>query len=135
MVLAQRASAEGTFQVVPPVVASAATRYQRARALEKHHLAIMGRHDLLADWTDDVREMVLAARERIYDAQSARAEFRAQISTFVSTLRAAGEPLPTVLRHTRSMMQLLERSGALDPDGGWLEAEILEWAIAEYEAQ
>jgi hypothetical protein len=38
-----------------------------------------------------------------------------------------------VLRHTRQMVQLLETSGALRNDGGWLEAEVLEWAIEEFE--
>ena len=31
------------------------------------------------------------------------------------------------------MLQLLETQGALRGDGGWLEAEVLEWAIEEYE--
>jgi hypothetical protein len=31
------------------------------------------------------------------------------------------------------LIQLLENSGALKEDGGWLEAEVLEWAIEEYE--
>jgi hypothetical protein len=59
--------------------------------------------------------------------------FRAQIREFVVALRMAREPLSSVLRHTRSMLQMLELSGALRGDGGWLEAEVLEWAIEEYE--
>ncbi len=102
MVSQQRATAEERFDVVPPVVASAATRYQYARA-------------------------------RIHEAREARGLFRGQVRTFVLTLRSAGEPLPAVLRHTRSMIQLLERVNAITPDDGWLEAEVLEWAIEEFE--
>jgi len=51
----------------------------------------------------------------------------------VLTLRAASEPLPAVLRQTRALLQRLETSGALRSDGGWLEAEVLEWAIEEFE--
>jgi hypothetical protein len=47
--------------------------------------------------------------------------------------RAAGEALPQVLRHTRFMLQGLERVGAIRDDNGWFEAEVLEWAIEEYE--
>jgi hypothetical protein len=32
------------------------------------------------------------------------------------------------------MLHYLERTGALKEDGGWLEAEVLEWAIEEYES-
>lgn len=133
MVLPQRATAEPTYQVVPPVVALAATRYQAARAVEKEHLAIMARHNLLGEWSEEVRATVLAARERVQEARAARDEFRRQVRTFVIALRTASEPLSAVLRHTRSMLQLLEQSGALEPDDGWLEAEVLEWAMEEYE--
>ena len=54
----------------------------------------------------------------------------------VSSSWRCGEPTsrsPRVLRHTRTMLQLLENAGALKEDGGWLEAEVLEWAIEEYE--
>jgi len=134
MVFPQRSVAEDTFQVVPPIVATAATAYQRARRIEKEQLALMARHDLLGDWSDDVRATVLEARARIHEARDARARFRAQVEQFVVALRAARDPLSAVLRHTRSMVQLLERAGAIDSDDGWLEAEVLEWAIETYES-
>ena len=133
MVLPQRATAEASFSVVPPVVTGAASRYQRLREVEKEHLALMSRHNLLADWTDEVTAVVLAARERIHEARAAREQFRDQVREFVRSMRDANESLPSVLRYTRSMMQLLESGGAITSDGGWLEAEVLEWAIEEYE--
>ena len=130
----QRAVAEVTeFSPVPPMVAAAATRYQRFREIEQFHLERMARHNLLADWTPEIRAIVLDARERIREARAAREEFRRQVREFVVALRSTGEPLPAVLRHTRTMLQLLETSGALRNDGGWLEAEVLEWAIEEFE--
>jgi len=123
----------GEFSFVPPVVASAATRYQRLREIERSHLAQMARHNLVQDWTSETREVVLDARESIFEAREARDEFRTQVREFVQALRANREPLPAVLRYTRAMLQLLERSGALESDGGWLEAEVLEWAIEEFE--
>src|SRR5437868_15513124 len=130
----QRAIAEVTeFNLVPPVVAAAATRYQRFREIEQHHLERMSRHNLLVDWTAEVRAIVLDARERIREARVAREEFRRQVREFVLALRAATEPLPVVLRQTRALLQRLEMSGALRNDGGWLEAEVLEWAIEEFE--
>ena len=130
----QRAIAEvAEFSLVPPMVAAAATRYQRFKEIEQDHLERMARHNLLVDWTPEVRATVLDARERIREARVARAEFRRQIREFVLALRSVSEPLPAVLRHTRAMVQLLETSGALRSDGGWLEAEILEWAIEEFE--
>ncbi|HEX8942454.1 MAG TPA: hypothetical protein VF785_04895 [Gemmatimonadaceae bacterium] len=130
----QRAVAEvAEFSFVPPMVAAAATRYQRFREIEQFHLERMARHNLLVDWTPEVRAIVLDARERIREARSARDEFRRQVRDFVLALRSASEPLPAVLRHTRAMLQLLETAGALRNDGGWLEAEVLEWAIEEYE--
>jgi len=130
----QRAIADvAEFSLVPPMVAAVATRYQRFREIEQHHLERMASHNLLADWTTEVRAVVLDARERIKEARVAREEFRRQVREFVLALRSAHEPLPVVLRHTRAMLQLLERSGALRNDGGWLEAEVLEWAIEEFE--
>lgn len=130
----QRAVAEVTaFSPVPPIVAAAATRYQRFREIEQFHLERMARHNLLADWTPEIRAIVLDARERIREARAAREEFRRQVREFVVALRSASEPLPAVLRHTRTLLQLLETSGALRSDGGWLEAEVLEWAIEEFE--
>jgi hypothetical protein len=29
---------------------------------------------------------------------------------------------------------MLEQSGAIQSDGGWLEADVLEWAIEDYES-
>jgi hypothetical protein len=133
MVLPQRAPV-AEFSVVPPVISIAAERYQRFKQIEKDHLALMARHNLLDEWSDDVRATVLEARERIKEARAAREDFRQQVREFVHALRAAGDSLPSTLRHTRSMLQLLERSGAVAPDGGWLEAEVLEWAIEEYES-
>jgi hypothetical protein len=130
----QRAVAEvSEFSPVAPMVAAAATRYQRFREIEQFHLERMARHNLLADWTPEVRAIVLDARERIREARAARDDFRRQVREFGVARRLAGEPLPAVLRHTRGMLQLLETSGALRNDGGWLEAEVLEWAIEEFE--
>ena len=134
MVPQQHATARtDEFSVVPPEVAGAATRYQRLREVEAEHLALMAQHNLLDDWSADVRATVLDARERVREARAARADFRRQVSEFVLALRTTRTPLPAVLRHTRVMLQLLERSGAIHGDGGWLEAEVLEWAIEEYE--
>jgi hypothetical protein len=121
------------FRVVPPDVATAAGRYQTLRAIEAEHLGLMARHNLLEEWTPDVRATVLRARDRIREARDARAEFRTQVRDFVLALRATHEALPAVLRHTRVMVQLLESSGAVTPDDGWFEAEVLEWAIEEFE--
>jgi predicted RNA-binding Zn ribbon-like protein len=130
----QRVVAEVTeFNLVPPMVAAAATRYQRFREIEQHHLERMARFNLLADWTTETRSVVLDARERIREARAAREDFRRLVREFVLALRSASEPLPVVLRQTRAMLQLLETSGALRSDGGWLEAEVLEWAIEEFE--
>jgi predicted RNA-binding Zn ribbon-like protein len=130
----QRVVAEvAEFNLVPPMVAAAATRYQRFREIEQHHLERMARFNLLADWTTETRSVVLDARERIREARAAREDFRRLVREFVLALRSASEPLPVVLRQTRAMLQLLETSGALRSDGGWLEAEVLEWAIEEFE--
>jgi predicted RNA-binding Zn ribbon-like protein len=115
------------------MVAAAATRYQRFREIEQHHLERMARFNLLADWTTETRSVVLDARERIREARAAREDFRRLVREFVLALRSASEPLPVVLRQTRAMLQLLETSGALRSDDGWLEAEVLEWAIEEFE--
>src|SRR5215216_5093739 len=111
MVPQQRAYAEvGEYSIVPPVVASAATRYQRLKEIERLHLALMARHDLVREWSPEVREVVLDAREHICEARAARDEFRRQVREFVLALRATREPLSAVLRHTRAMLQLLETS-------------------------
>jgi hypothetical protein len=130
----QRAIAEvAEYSLVPATIAAAATRYQRFREIEQLHLERMARHNLLVDWTTEVRAIVLDARERIREARVAREDFRRQVREFVLALRKADKSLPSALRHTRQMVQLLETSGALRNDGGWLEAEVLEWAIEEFE--
>ena len=135
MVPQQHATARpDAYRVVPPEIEAAASRYQTFREIEAEHLALMARHNLLDEWTPDVRATVLAARERVREAREARADFRCQVREFVLALRVTRESLPTVLRHTRVMLQLLERTGAIRGDGGWLEAEVLEWAIEEFES-
>ena len=134
MVRAQRATAEeAEYSLVPAEIAAAATTYQQMKEVESVHLAEMARHNLLLEWTDDVRAVVVEARARIQEAGAARTRFREHVREFVRALRGAREPLSAVLRHTRVMMRLLEQSGAVRVDDGWLEAEVLEWAIEEYE--
>jgi len=134
MVLPQRTSAEELFTLVPAVIADSARQYQRVRSAEQTHLAAMARVNLLAEWTPEVRAVVLEAREAVRQAREARADFRLHVRQFVLALHGARDPLPAVLRHTRSMLQLLERGGSIEADGGWFEAEVLEWAIQEYES-
>jgi hypothetical protein len=119
--------------VVPPDIAAAATRYQAFREIEAEHLALMSTFDLSREWSAEIRQIVFNAGDHIRHARDARLHFRAQVRDFVLALRRAREPLSAVLRQTRSMLQLLETSGALRGDGGWLEVEVLEWAIEEYE--
>ena len=134
MVLPQRVTADETFRLVPPMLAAVATAHQRARAAELAQLAAMGRLDLPEPWSDATRSTVLLTRERIHEAQSARAHFRDQIREFVITLRDAGEPASSALRHTRSMIHLLESTGAIEADGGRTESVVLGWAIEDYES-
>jgi len=146
MVLPQRATADATldapmtvataasFGPILPRLAEAAARYQRLREIEQAHLALMGRHNLLTEWTAEVRDVVLEARARIQEACQAREAFRRDVREFVLGLRAAREGLPSVLRRTRELVQLLERTGALPADDGWVEAEVLEWAIEEFDS-
>lgn len=117
----------------PPAIAAAASRYQTFREIEAEHLALMARHNLFGEWTADVRSTVIEARARVCEAREARADFRRQVRDFVIALRGRSESLPAVLRQTRVMLRLLERAGSIRGDGGWLEAEVLEWAIEEYE--
>ena len=119
--------------LLPPSLASAATRYQRERETEGKHLALMARHNLLDNWTPDVQATVLAAREHVRAARVAREAFRAHVREFVLGLRTERQTLPSVLRQTRALVLGLQASGAIHDDGGWLEAEILEWAIEDYE--
>ena len=114
-------------------IQSAATMYQRACALEKEQLAVMARHNLLAEWTDEVRLSVVEARQRIKDAQLARAAFRGMVRGYVAQLRGTREPLSAVLRRVRGIVQQLEYAGAIASDDGWLEADVVEWAIEDYE--
>jgi hypothetical protein len=116
------------------MLAAVATAHQRARTAELAQLAVMGRLDLREPWSDATRSTVLLARQRIHEARSARADFRGQIREFVVTLRDAGEPASSALRYTRSMMRLLESTGAIEADGGQTEAEVLGWAIEDYES-
>lgn len=134
MVLPQRAIAEQEFRVVPPAIADAASRYQRFKEIEREHLALMAQHNLLLEWTEEVHQTVLEARSRIQQARAARAQFRQQVREFVLALRRERETLNAVLRHTRSMVELLANTGAISDDGGWFEAEVLEWAIEEFES-
>lgn len=134
MASAQRATAaDSDYSLIPREIAMAATRYQQMKEVESVHLAEMSRHNLLVEWTDDVRTVVLEARQQIRETCEARTRFREHIREFVHALRDAREPLSAVLRHTRVMVHLLERAGAIRGDDGWLEAEVLEWAIEEYE--
>ncbi len=131
---AQRATtAVNEYSLVPAEIAAAASCYQGMKEVESVHLAEMARHNLLLEWTDEVRMVVLDAREHVRATRDARSTFRMLVREFVHALRDAREPLSAVLRHTRVMVQLLERSGAIRADDGWLEAEVLEWAIEEYE--
>ena len=118
---------------ISPEIQCAATTYQRACALEKEQLALMARHNLLADWTDEVRHSVLEARQCIRDAQTARATFRRVVRGYVTQLRGTREPLSAVLRRVRAVVQQLEFTGAIAADDGWLEADVVEWTIEDYE--
>jgi len=133
--ISQQVAATSSYSkpAIPYEIATAATRYQVFRELEAEQLALMARQNLLVEWTPEVRASVLAAREHIKDAREARSRFREHVRAFVLGWRSAQEPLPQVLRHTRSMLQGLERIGAIREDDGWLEAEVLEWAIEEFE--
>ena len=129
----QAAALSFTKASVPHEFATAATRYQLYRELEAEHLAVMARQNLLTDWTAQTRATVLAAREYVKDTREARADLRDQVRMFVLRFRNTREPLKRVLQETRSVIQSLERAGAIRDDSGWFEAEVLEWAIEEYE--
>lgn len=118
---------------IPLEVADAATRYQAHREIEAEHLALMARHNLLDEWTPEVRRTVAAAREKVREARQARAGFRIQVRGLVLAMRERHDPLPAALRLTRAMLELLQQAGALRDDGGWLEAEVLEWVIEDYD--
>jgi hypothetical protein len=134
MGLQQQATARvPEYSFVTGDLAAAATRYQTFREVEAEHLAQMSKFDLSREWTPEVRLIVFNAGDHVRHARDARMRFRAHIRDFVIGLRMAREPLSSVLRQTRSMLESLELSGALRGDGGWLEVEVLEWAIEDYE--
>jgi hypothetical protein len=135
MGLQQRAnSVANAFPALPPGVADAASRYQQLREIEKGHLELMARHNLLADWTPEIRDTILEARKHIHETNAAREQFRTLVREVVKTLRAERMSLSGVLRHARALLQMLETSGAIRGDDGWLEADVLEWAIEDYES-
>jgi hypothetical protein len=113
-------------------VARAASAYQREREAEAAQLNRMAAHDLSIAWSSEVRETVLATRESVQGARAARREFRAHVRDFVLKLRDQGVDLSTVLRRARALLQSLQAVGAVHDDGGWFEAEVLEWAIEDF---
>ena len=121
------------YAFITAELAAAATRYQTFREVEAEHLARMSKFDLSREWTTEVRQIVFNAGDHVRHARDARMRFRAHIRDFVIGQRLSGVPLSAVLRQTRSVLQSLESSGALRGDGGWLEVEVLEWAIEDYE--
>jgi hypothetical protein len=129
----QRIAQREAPAAVTSEVASAAARYQRDREVEALQLAVMASHNLAGEWTPETRAAVIEAREHVRAARETRAAFRGEIREHVRALRSAREALPAILRSTRAMVQLLQSSGAIQDDGGWLEAEVLEWAIEEFE--
>ena len=134
MGLQQQATARvADYSIIAGELAAAATRYQTFREIEAEHLARMSKFDLSREWTAEVRQIVFNAGDHVRHARDARLRFRAHIRDFVIGLRLSREPLSAVLRQTRSILQSLESSGALRGDGGWLEVEVLEWAIEDYE--
>lgn len=135
MGLQQQATATvSDYSFAAPGLAAAATRYQTFREIEAEHLARMAKFDLSREWTAEVRQVVYNAGDHVRHARDARMQFRALVRDLVITRRLARAPLSLVLREVRSLLLRLESSGALRGDGGWLEAEVLEWAIEEYES-
>lgn len=129
----QAANSFNDYPLAATDVATAATRYQSFRDIEREHLALMARYNLALEWTAEVRQVVFNAGDHVRHARDARIALRHQVREFVLSLRCAHEPLSRVLERTRSLLELLETQGALHSDGGGLEAEVLEWAIEEYE--
>jgi hypothetical protein len=131
--LAQQAAASfEQFSPVPADISAAATRYQIYREVEAEHLAKMAQHDLLVDWSDDVRRTVLTAGDHFRHARDARANFRAAVRRFVRALRSERATVSSVLVTVQSMLRTLVDTGALRGDDSF-EAEVLTWAIEEYE--
>ncbi|HEY4303592.1 MAG TPA: hypothetical protein VGM82_03960 [Gemmatimonadaceae bacterium] len=135
MVLPHRVTTEESRQFMPPVLAAAAAEYQRARMAEASQLALMGQQSLNEEWSDEVRATVLTARRRIFETQQARAQLRDHVRDFVHAQRNAGDSASDVMRHTRSLIRLLESNGVFDTDDGRLEGELLVWATEAYEAR
>src|SRR3954469_25779236 len=79
----QVAARNDAHSYVPLDFANAATRYQAFREVEAEHLELMSRHNLLDDWTPEIRATVLAARHHIREAAEARARFRGLICDYV----------------------------------------------------
>jgi hypothetical protein len=129
----QAAKPINDYSLVSPAVAAAATRYQAFREIEAAHLALMGKFNLALEWTPEIRQVVFTAGDHIRHARDARQAFRQEVRELVLSMQRARESLAMVLSRTRSLIQTLEAQGALRRDGGWLEAEVLEWAIEEYE--
>jgi hypothetical protein len=129
----QAAKPINDFSLVSPSVAAAATRYQAFREIEAEHLAQMAQYNLALEWTPEIRQVVFNAGDHIRHARDARLAFRREVRELVVSMRRARESLSMVLQRTRSLIRMLEAQGALRGDGGWLEAEVLEWAIEEYE--
>jgi hypothetical protein len=121
------------YSLVSTEVAAAATRYQAFREIEAEHLALMAKYNLALEWTPEIRQVVFNAGDHIRHARDARLAFRHEVREFVIALRGVREPLSAVLHRTRSLLRMLETQGALRRDGGWLEVEVLEWAIEDYE--
>ena len=118
---------------ITPDIAAAATRYQAYREIEAAHLARMAKFDLSREWTSEMRQIVFNAGDQVRNARQARRRFRGFVRELVVARRLARDPLSAVLRRTRAWLQRLEDSGALRGDGGWLEVEVLEWVIEDYE--
>jgi hypothetical protein len=114
-------------------VAAAAMRYQAFHEVEAEHLARMAQLDLSLEWTPEMRQVVFNASDHVRHARDARLRFRSCVRDLVLSLCEAQEPLSGVLGRTRTMIRFLQTSGALRTDGGWIETEVLEWAIEEYE--
>jgi glycine/D-amino acid oxidase-like deaminating enzyme len=134
MALQQQAAARvNEPSPITPDLAAAAMRYQAFREIEAEHLARMANFDLSCEWTPEIRQIVFNAGDHVRQARDARLRFRSYVRAFVVTQRLAREPLSAVLRRTRALLQRLEDAGALRGDGGWLEVEVLAWAIEDYE--
>ena len=120
------------YQAVAPDLAHAASRYQYQREREADHLTRMANVDLAAPWSGGVRDLVLATRAEVNDAREARDRFRVHVHAFVRDARAEGAELSGALKRVRLLLQRLEASGAIRDDGGWFEAEVLEWAVEDF---